>query len=167
MILQRDPGNRTVAALGGNNATVQTHCHPRLRADLVQHQLVEFRIEGQKHAAKTVRPGNAAELTQPADHLVGHAEHHLARLRAQRVQAAIGQHIAHGGRPAQTAGSLDQQDARTGLRRANGRADAARPAAGDDDIVVYRHRSTNRSTRVRIALTVSPSAESMATPAMS
>src|ERR1700676_5160982 len=80
----------------------------------------------------------AAELGHD---FVRNAGYGLTRLLTQRIESAIGQHIAHRPGAAQASGGFNQANACAGLGRANGSPDACSAATDNENVILvfYNH----------------------------
>src|SRR5229473_6444516 len=113
---------------------VQEHLDARVGANLVQRALHGFRIENHENAAMPDRRRDSAEAPQLAEQLAGYSSDRLACLFAERVETAVGEHVADRRRPAEASRLLDQ--GRTGAAPSRGRSrrHTRTPASDHDDV---------------------------------
>ena len=134
-ILDRDGAYGIAVALCRNEQPMQKHVDTRPQHKLVEHAFDSLRIEHDEHAAKPLRPGERFQCAQVGHHFLGDAADRGPGFWAERIEAAIREHIAQRGGAAEESRGLDQQRARaTPCRR--DRCRNARAASADHEHVV-------------------------------
>ena len=139
MVLPAQIDNAAVGARGAADEGVEHHLHAGLGAERIEDELDGFRVEHDEDAAMALRAGDGAEPAQALHDLLGDAFHGLARLVSQRVQPAIGEHVAQRRRAAEAGAFLEQDRARpaTGRGDSGGGSGAAAADHGDVDWLVH------------------------------
>jgi hypothetical protein len=136
MIVEANLSNPITIAHRLANQGMQEDLDTRLDTDFIERALHGFRIEHHEHATVADRRRDRAETTQLCEHFVRYSSDGLAHLLAERVQAAIGQHIADGRRTAKAACLFDQGGAGAASRRSSRRRDAGASTSDHDHIKV-------------------------------
>src|SRR5216683_7469941 len=143
MVLEGDLGDPVAIARRLADECVQEDLNARVGADLVQRALHSFRIENYENAAMPDRRRDGAEAPQLAEQLAGYSGDRLAGLFAERVETAVGEHVADRRRSAEASRLLDQ--GRTGAAPSpGGRGSHPRASSADHDdveIIVPAHRN--------------------------
>ena len=134
MVLPAEIDDAAVRARGAADEGVEHHLHAGFGAERIEDQLDGFRIEHDEDAAMALRAGDGAEPAQALHDLLGNAFHGLARLVAQRVQPAIGEHVAQRRRAAEAGALLEQHRARAAARRGDGGGGTGAAAADHGDV---------------------------------
>ena len=129
----------TVLTLGGDHHRAEHDGHVRLLADIVKYDLDRLGIEHREDAAKAERLGEGVALPEAADDFSADAAHHHLGMLVQRVQAAVGEDVPHGGRPAEAVVAFDQQRPCAASRAAHRGADSGAAASGDDHVETLFH----------------------------
>ena len=93
-ILDRDGAHGIAVALRGNEEGMQKHIDARLQRDVVEHALDGLGIEHDEHATKPLGPDERAQGTQRREYFLGDAADRGPGFWAERVEAAIGEHVA-------------------------------------------------------------------------
>ena len=134
MVLPAEIDDAAVGAGGAADEGVEHHLHAGLGAQRIEDELDGFGIEHDEDAAMALRAGDGAEPAQALHDLLGNALHGLARLVAQRVQTAVGEHIAQRRRAAEAGALFEQDRACPAARRSDGGGGTGAAAADDGDV---------------------------------
>src|SRR5260370_15712568 len=94
MVLEGDLGNPVTVARRLADERVQEDLDARVGADFVQRALHGFRIENHEDPAMPDRRRDGTEAPQLAEQLAGYSGDRLAGLFAERVETAVGEHVA-------------------------------------------------------------------------
>src|ERR1700681_741775 len=108
MVLEGDLGDPVAVARRLADERVQEDLDARVGADLVQRALHGFRIENHEDPAMPDRRRDGTEAPQLAQQLACYSGARLALLFAERVETALGKHVANRRRPAEPSRLLDQ-----------------------------------------------------------
>src|SRR5258707_9006716 len=107
MVLEGDLGDPVAVARRLADERVQEDLDAGVRADLVQRALHGFRIENHEDPAMPDRRRDGAEAPQLAEQLASYSGDRLAGLFAERVETAVGEHVAEPRRPPDASRLLD------------------------------------------------------------
>jgi hypothetical protein len=136
MVLEGDLGDPVALARRLTDERVQEDFDARVGADLVQRALHGFRIENHEDPAMPDRRGDGAEAPQLAKQLAGYPGDRLAGLFAQRIETAVGEHVADRRRSAEASRLLDQGRTSAAPGRGGRGRHARTSASGHDDVEV-------------------------------
>ena len=125
---------RPSARVAPQTKALNITCTPASAHSESSTQLDGFGIEHDEDAAMALRAGDGAEPAQALHDLLGNAFHGLARLVAQRVQTAVGEHIAQRRRAAEAGALLEQDRACPAACRGDGGGGTGAAAADDGDV---------------------------------
>src|SRR5260370_14190390 len=133
MVLEGDLGDPVAVARRLADERVQEDLDARVGADFVQRALHGFRIENHEDPAMPDRRRDGTEAPQLAEQLAGYSGDRLAGLFAQRVETAVGAHVADGRRPAEASRLLDQGRTGAAPSRSRGRRPTRPPPSDHHD----------------------------------
>lgn len=128
MIGEVDRADHLTVAVGADELAVEPDVYSGVVADPVEDEFHRLGVEYHGDRGESGRCGDRAEAAQPAQHLLGDAEHHLARWVGAGVDPAVGQYVAERRGAAQARAALDQQGPRPGAGGADGGRHARRAA---------------------------------------
>src|SRR6266481_7282832 len=134
MVLEGDLGDPVAIARRLADKCVQEDLDARVGADLVQRALHGFRIENHEDPTMPARPRDGAAAPQLAKQLACYSGDRLAGLFAERVETAVGEHVADRRRPAKTSRLLDQGRTSAAPSRSRGRRHTRTPSSDHDDV---------------------------------
>src|SRR5216684_4552967 len=134
MVVEGDLGDPVAVARRLADERVQEDLDARVGADFVKRALHGFRIENHEDPAMPDRRRDGAEAPQLAEQLAGYSGDRLAGLFAERVETAVGKHIADRRRPAEASRLLDQGRTGAAPSRRGGRRHTRTPSSDHDDV---------------------------------
>ena len=144
-----DGPHPAVPPFRGCDETGKHHGHAGRRGQVVEDGFHRFRLEGDEYAPVPVRPIDGALPSEALHDLFGDAANDAARRLPKRVEAAIGDDIAHRRGAAQAVVPFEKEGIGAHARAGDGGGHACRPAAGDDDVVVCPAGGHGRPNRGR------------------
>jgi hypothetical protein len=115
---------------------VQEDLDAGVRADLVQRALHGFRIENHEDPAMPDRRRDGAEALELAKQLAGYSGDRLACLFAERVETAVGEHVADRRRTAEASRLLDQGCTSSAPSGGRGRRHPRTSSSDHDDVEI-------------------------------
>src|SRR5216684_6108986 len=134
MVVEGDLGNPDAVARRLADERVQEDLNARVGADLVQRALHGFGIENHEDPAMPDRRRDGTEAPQLAEQLAGYSGDRLAGLIAERVETAVGEHVADRRRPAEASRLLDQGRTGAAPSRTRSSRHTRTPSSDHDDV---------------------------------